>query len=362
MNYLKNMFVSIVAFNTLSSAQAFDLVNGTTQEFGMKFTDVQKVALPIVTKTIKANDSSDTGMSLAFTNIAGTSNWFRLYDNLHIYGVDVSQGTLLGNWPLTPSNTCVSDDIDCSEPWWLGRWGDQEFMEPEITQRIINYDQNIAGLYKFQLSYGEQEIAGEVGCLEAHPLRYGDVDGDGRNELVLFLKDTLVFFSPDIGKVTFVTLYNYSDYVPWQTLQNDTSMHLGSPNNETPQYASKAAYQQDNNGIDALRSYGKLYIQDFDGDKVADIVVWRKLYRSKLQGDTTPGFDKVRDTLLFYKKINGTYELQSDTATETIQSWLSTAKLTWSKGFPELSECAGEEGKPIPEMHDPLLNDPDVLQ
>lgn len=276
--------------------------------------------------------------------------------------LNLAEKKYLGNIPLTPSNTCASDDIDCSEPWWLGRWGDQEFLEPEITQRIINYDQNIAGLYKFQLSYGEQEMAGEVGCLEAHPLRYGDVDGDGRNELVLFLKDTLVFFSPDIGKVTFATLYNYSDYVPWQTLQNDTSMHLGSPNNETPQYASKAAYQQDNNGIDALRSYGKLYIQDFDGDKVADIVVWRKLYRSKLQGDTTPGFDKFRDTFLFYKKINGTYALQSDTAPEAIQNWLASANLTWSKGFPSISECPGEEGKLIPEMHDPLLNDPDVMQ
>ena len=34
----------------------------------------------------------------------------------------------------------------------------------------------------------------------------------------------------------------------------------------------------------------------------------------------------------------------------------------WQKGYPTLSEYPGEEGQPIPEMHDPLLNDPEVLQ
>jgi hypothetical protein len=356
------LFMTFLGLFIAFSVQALDLSPAPLCDGNPKTKDQAALDAGKVIGNVYSESSISATGCIGWTNLGSGDVWYDLTKDIAINAVNIITSSFLNNWPLTPSNTCASDDIDCSEPWWVGRWGDQEFLEPEITQRIINYDQNIAGLYKFQLSYGEQEIDEEVGCLEAHPLRYGDVDGDGRNELVLFLKDTLVFFSPDIGKVTFATLYNYSDYIPWQTLQNDTSMHLGSPNNETPQYASKAAYQQDNNGIDALRSYGKLYIQDFDGDKVADIVVWRKLYRSKLQGDTTPGFDKVRDTLLFYKKINGTYALQSDTAPEVIQSWLSTAKLTWSKGFPSLSECPGEEGKPIPEMHDPLLNDPDVLQ
>ena len=62
-----------------------------------------------------------------------------------------------------------------------------------------------------------------------------------------------------------------------------------------------------------------------------------------------------------YSLIDSEYKLQ-DTSAETVQNWLSTKNLTWQKGFPSLSECEGEEGQLIPEMHDPLLNDPDVLK
>jgi len=46
----------------------------------------------------------------------------------------------------------------------------------------------------------------------------------------------------------------------------------------------------------------------------------------------------------------------------TMQNWLSTQQLTWQKGYPSKSESTGEENQLIPEMHDPLLNDPDLLQ
>jgi hypothetical protein len=91
--------------------------------------------------------------------------------------------------------------------------------------------------------------------------------------------------------------------------------------------------------------------------------VWRKLYLSKLLSEPVAGFDKVSDTYYHYeRKVTGEYELKTDTAPETIQGWLTSKNLTWQSGFPSKSECAGQEGQLIPEMHDPLLNDPDVLK
>jgi hypothetical protein len=91
--------------------------------------------------------------------------------------------------------------------------------------------------------------------------------------------------------------------------------------------------------------------------------VWRKLYLSKLLSEPVAGFDKVSDTYYHYeRKVTGEYELKTDTAPETIQGWLTAKNQTWQSGFPSKSECAGQEGQLIPEMHDPLLNDPDVLK
>jgi hypothetical protein len=48
---------------------------------------------------------------------------------------------------------------------------------------------------------------------------------------------------------------------------------------------------------------------------------------------------------------------------QPVKGWLTSNNLTWwKKGYPSKSECAGQEGQFIPEMHDPLLNDPEVMQ
>ena len=86
---------------------------------------------------------------------------------------DLANNKALSGWSLKASKTCSEEDVDCVEPWWIGRWGNQEFLEPEIAERIINYDQNVRGFFDFKLSYGEDEIAEAVGCLEYKPLRYG---------------------------------------------------------------------------------------------------------------------------------------------------------------------------------------------
>ncbi|HQQ74666.1 MAG TPA: hypothetical protein PK031_05900, partial [Pseudomonadales bacterium] len=111
----------------------------------------------------------------------------------------------------------------------------------------------------------------------------------------------------------------------------------------------------------AWRSLGKVYVGNFYGENSGDIVLWRKLYESRLNSDSVKGFIKKGDLLVHYKLINGEYKKQS-TDQSAIKSWLTAKQLTWSKGYPNKSECAGQEGQLIPEMHDPQLNDPDVMQ
>ncbi|GAA6135448.1 hypothetical protein NBRC116188_22380 [Oceaniserpentilla sp. 4NH20-0058] len=259
-------------------------------------------------------------------------------------------------WPLTSSSPCNASNDDCVEPWWVGRWSEQEFLEPEIKKRLNDYEITLP----YELSYGD-EVADAIGCLEHTPLRYGDIDADSDSELVLFLKNTLVVFSPTQEKVVFSTLFNYPDYITWQTLI-DAEMYLDDPDANTPQYASLYEFKKDRNAIIGYRGYSKLYVQDFDNNQNVDLVLWRKLYQSRLQGDSLKGFEKLSDSYLHYKKVDGAYQLQTGTAPETVQGWLTANNLSWQKGFPSKSECDGQEGQLIPEMHDALLNDPDVLK
>jgi hypothetical protein len=301
------------------------------------------------------------GVVKAFYRIPSSSNLYSFTSKTKINLTNFDTREVLGNWPLKASKVCDGSEVDCQEPWWKGRWSEQEFLESEIIKRIISYGYNDRELYQFQLSYGDEEFENSVGCLEHTPLRYGDVDGDTKSELVLFLKDSLVIFSPQDEKVIFSMLHSVSDYVAWQTMI-DAGLKLFSPSASSPQYGSKISYLEDQNAIPAYLSYGKLYVGDLDSDQSKDLIVWRKLYQSKLYGDSVQGFDKVRDTYLHYKKVDGEYQLQTDTTPETIQGWLTSKNLTWQSGFPSKSECAGQEGQLIPEMHDPLLNDPDVLK
>ena len=297
-------------------------------------------------------------------------NWFIQSENYEGYFTLDRSATLLGfysldgsikminnnsGWPLITPSTCDESDIDCDAPWWSGRWSEQEFIEPKIIKRLKDYNIRLP----FTLSYGD-EVAHAIGCLESTPLRYGDIEGDGQDELVLLLKNSLVVFSPAAQKVVFSSVFNYPDFVTWQTMIDD-GMRLETPTDNTPQYGSRYEYEQDRNAIIGYRAYAKLYVQDFDGDARSDLVLWRKFYQSRLYGDNVKGFEKLSDSYLHYKKVNGVYELQ-ETAPETIQGWLTAKNQTWQSGFPSKSECAGQEGQLIPEMHDPLLNDPDVLK
>ncbi len=112
----------------------------------------------------------------------------------------------------------------------------------------------------------------------------------------------------------------------------------------------------------ALRAYSKLFVGDFDSDQNYDIIKWEKIYTSNKKTEA-PAWVQLRNELIHYKKdITGEYLPQEDTSEATIQGWLTAKNQTWQSGFPSKSECAGQEGQLIPEMHDPLLNDPDVLK
>ncbi|MFY0639806.1 MAG: hypothetical protein JXR16_02090 [Bermanella sp.] len=348
---MKNAFFSILLLLTSLIAYSFDKgvgINSNNKD------SLWNTSLPYAIARQGLRAASGDEYIVAFQDF--DTYVFGLSNSSRVIKVNKDGRSLLGNWSFASSASCDTNDPNCIEPWWNGRWSDQEFLEPEIKKRLSNYDIKLP----FELSYGD-DVSDAIGCLEHTPLRYGDIDEDTNSELVIFLKNSLVIFSPKEEKVIFSSVFNYPDFVTWQTLI-DAEMYLDDPDANTPQYASLLEFKKDRNAIIGYRGYSKLFIQDFGNDQKNELVVWRKFYQSRLQGDNVKGFEKLSDSYLHYKKVNGEYQLQTDTAPETIQGWLDSKNLTWQKGFPSKSECAGQEGQLIPEMHDPLLNDPDVLK
>lgn len=80
-----------------------------------------------------------------------------------------------------------------------------------------------------------------------------------------------------------------------------------------------------------------------------------------MKSNPKAGFSQEAELLVHYQLIDEGYQPVT-TSSELIKKWLTDNNLTWQKGFPSKSECKGQEGQLIPDMHDPLLNDPDVLK
>ena len=245
--------------------------------------------------------------------------------------------------------------------WPLTRWS---YLIPpnEISKNITNYYKKIN--YRDTVYYSSSDAA--AGCLSNVPLRYGDIDTDTQSELVLFLNGELIVFSPERQRTVFAMFWQADDW------KRDSDKYNNKPSEDGPVFQFASAHLGVNGVINkAMRSYSKLFIGDVDGDAHKDFVVWQKVYESNTDAEA-PGFKLIRQSFTHYERdlsaqaqlpagVTGEY-LPQTTDTATIQTWLSEKNLTWQKGYPSKSECPGQAGQLIPEMHDPLLNDPEVMQ
>jgi hypothetical protein len=290
-------------------------------------------------KSSTTQQKFEDGFALAF--FKKSNNLYSLSGKPALYLTNFDTREVLGNWPLT-------------------RWPHATHVK-EVQERIDGF-----GLKRDGLNVSQSGI----GCLAESPLRFGDFDKDNKNEIILILSSDLVVFSLDEKDTVFSINFEVED---WESMESTREHHhdeiagyLEYPN--APQYDSSMAHVSGglNVHVAGYRGYAKVYVSDFDDNGQMDILVWRKLYESKMQNDPQRGFTVIRNEWLHFQKSSsaetqGQY-LPQETAESTIQGWLTAKNQTWQSGSPSKSECAGQEGQLIPEMHDPLLNDPDVLK
>jgi len=210
---------------------------------------------------------------------------------------------------------------------------------------------------------------GGIGCLRDYRLRYGDLNLDGKTELILLLgggtmQNDFVIFSLDTHTIVFSALLLVEDLLPSVDAAYIYQETKQTPVSSDPQFWSALGvnYAHRMHEIKpALLSYAKLYFGDFNDDNQFDIILWRKQYESRMRGDPVKGFELKSEIRVMYTLKNGEYKKQPFD-NNTIETWLSGKNQTWKKGYPNQSECVGEEGQLIKSLHDPLLNDPDVLK
>lgn len=284
--------------------------------------------------------------AITITNFGSGDIYYALFSNIQIRAFNLAENTYLGGWSIKRT----SDDS-----------------QDKIAGLSASNGRDEAGT-EYDMQIGSDNVPG-LGCLRDIPLRYGDVTGDGKPELVLLLGNN------DTGQGYADTRLDFVVF----SLQSHTvifSARLGREATGGPIADFDPAYKQkpnyaalpqtiDVNGADegaaGMRYYAKLYFGDFDGNGKPDIIAWRKRYDSRLVNDPVQGYKLTAELLTLYELDNGVYKAQSTDET-TIKGWLAAKSLTWQKGYPQTSECAGQTGQPIPEMVDPLLNDPDVLK
>jgi hypothetical protein len=257
-------------------------------------------------------------------------------------------------WLFRSSSVSIYDTSSSRNlsAWPLTRWP-YEPIESAVLERYEQVRRDFSTLHPSPTH--------PLGCLNSTPLRYGDIDEDGVNELVVFIGNQLLVFSPSAQKTVFGMNMRVDDWMTEEETQSHFEYYPPAGIDEITPYYQSAANMDYASELPGYRGYGKLYSSDFDKNGSPDILVWRKLYLSRML-NADKGFDKISDTFYHYEtSATGEYVLK-DTAPEAIQNWLDESNLTWQSGYPSNSECAGEEGQLIPEMHDPLLNDPDVLK
>lgn len=336
-----NLKIVAIALSLVhGSALAFDLDEGVAKNKENTYELTQttsKKAYAYGTALLTHRKFDDQGVS-AFYIQDDLNRVVSLSRGMTIYITDLENDSVVNSWPIT-------------------RWP-KEYLEKEvsITYEAGNFYE--AGDPDTYVS-DDAKLTHLMGCMQKTPLRYGDFTGDGSSELVVFLSDEVStdirVFSLEKEKVIFSSKLNFTDSRSREDIP-DYYLH------DAPyQYLSWRHVNSDLPAFPATKAYAKLYVGDLDEDGQKDLLVWRKLYQSRKVEDETEGFEMLDEKLLHHTLVEGEYQPQ-ETEEEVIRGWLAENELTWQKGYPSKSECEGEEGELIPEMHDPLLNDPDVLQ
>jgi hypothetical protein len=246
----------------------------------------------------------------------------------------------------------------------IQEWNDQAFIYAESSAfskaEFVHEDLSLINpefdpVYTLSLT---QEWQSSKGCLRKFPMRYGDIESDGNPELAVVYDNNIVIYSLEQNQVVFSAHYWLADEIDSERAITTFTITDAS---DTPQYIAESGTNPSVGRIyPAWRSLTKIFDGEFDGEYGFDLVMWRKVFESNLN-DEVKGFHKTADVLFHYSLQGGEYVLM-ETESDEIKAWLDSNELTWSQGYPSVSECKGEEGELIPEMHDPLLNDPEVFQ
>ena len=272
---------------------------------------------------------------MTFTNLGSSSLYYALYDVPVVRLFDIEGNKYLGGWNLE-----IRSDIA-----WEAKL-DEQFNMQQMEPR-----------YEY--------VAGDkrVGCILKHPLRYTDLDKDGHPELFVLFgaggPSSLAIFSTKIKKVIFSSILEYDNARIPDDDDSDTYGLTDAKDPAIPQYIYDFGDRYNSFGV-GYRSFGKLFFGDINTDGKQDIILWRKYFESLTIGDAQKGFAKKDELFVHYALVDGEYKKQPTVAV-TIKGWLAAKQLSWQQGFPSRSECPGQESQLIPELHDPLLNDPDVL-
>jgi hypothetical protein len=339
---MKNPLVIILIFCLYEPAYSLDINQGQAVNdsnlSALAYGDMNYAVADLLLQ------DSDQGVVKGYYRVQNQSDLYSISSGLNLYHMDFDNRKLISSWPLT-------------------RWPYQYYSPDVKTQ----YE----GLFStgYPLPFEYESVAPGPGCIGSAPLRYGDIDGDDKSEVVVILGGLFIIFSPEHGRTVFAEYLDESD---WYTTEQAAKLLRGQEPLTNVQYMSRLWADNSNGRVAGIRAYAKLFFGDFDQDGNPDILAWRKSYRSNSGNDPVKGFTKMRENLQHFERdlkaqeespqgITGEYLPQATDET-TIKEWLTTANLTWQKGYPDKSECPGEEGKPIPEMSDPLLNDPEVMQ
>jgi len=346
----KNITVIFIFILNLNTSLALDVNKGIGLSDEASEEQLFKTSIPYAIAR-QGQRSINTSSVQAYMDLGDSV--YSLSSKLDLIQTNKSDRKLINSWFLTPYSGhlyLAGEYISAYKEKVAvhGEEADDISDSGAIVNREVKYNYN-----------AYSGITNKAGCLRKTPLRYGDINDDDINELVLFIGTDIIVFSTTLNEVIFSAHYWLNDEL---STKEEKQYFEGRIKNTDPQYIAFSGTDILINKIyPAKRSLSKLYFGQFNSDKQYDIIVWRKLYQSRFRNNPAAGFDKAGERLVHYSLIEGRYQ-REQTPDATIKTWLNDNNLTWSKGYPDISECPGEEGKLIPEMHDPLLNDPDVLK